>query len=200
MKRALIPCLVLLLAAASWGQEIAKKFDAQAKFSQVTDSRPNDQKSVSKVSSKSGSALLDLYILSLRIITTQAPPGDRDTVDKRLQEVMLAAKKAREANEIDGFFFNRFNRLLAVTKLVLLPDPAGILVPIINEFLGGYVQEMLGHNDFRAISDKGSKAINYVASALSADIIDLQIYLQTAKQREGLQYNLQEKMIGAPKK
>jgi hypothetical protein len=59
---------------------------------------------------------------------------------------------------------------------------------------------MLGHDDFRALSGKGSKAINYVATALSADIIDLQIYLQTAKQRETLKYNLQEKMTGAPKK
>jgi hypothetical protein len=200
MKRALIPCLVLLLTAASWGQEAVKEFDAQAKLNQVSESGPNDQKDATNVSSKSGSALLDLFIVNISELTAHAMPGDRDTYDRRLQEMMQAAKKAREANEIDGLFFARFNRLLAVTKLVMVPDPSGILAPVINDFLGDYVQAKLGHDEFRAIAGKGPKAINYVATAMSAEIIDLQIYLQTAKQRETLQYSLQEKMSGAPKK
>ena len=198
MKRALIPCLILLLAAASWGQETVKAFDGtRPSSSHVSEPGPTDQKELPHVSSKSGSALLDLFILNMSEMTGQ---GERDTIDRRLQEMMLAAKKAREANEIDGLFFYRFNRLLAVTKLVTVPDPTGMLAPVINDILGEYVQAKLGHDEFRAGGGKGPKAINHVAAAMSAEIIDLQIYLQTAKQREALQFSLQEKMSGRAKK
>jgi hypothetical protein len=198
MKRAFIPCLALLLAAASWGQETVKEFDAQANLKHVSESGLKAQKEITHTSSKSGSALLDLYMTGLSMMVQQGT-GTPDTLDKRLQEVMLAAKKAREANEIDGVFFYRFNRLLAVTKLVAVPDPTGILVPVIMDFLASFVLDKLGHDEFR-VNGKGPKAISLVGAALSAEIIDLQIYLETSKQRETLQYSLQEKMAGAPKK
>jgi len=194
MKRALIPCLVLLLAAASWGQEAVKEFDAQAKLSHVSEEGPNAQKDITHTSSKAGSALLDAYLENLIMMARQGTP---DTLDKRLQEVMTAAKNAREANEIDGVFYYRFNRLLAVTKLVAVPDPRGVLAPVILDVLGNFVLDKLGHDEFRS---GRSGAISLVAAALSAERIDLQIYLQTAKQRETLQFKLQEQMKGAPKK
>lgn len=196
MKRALIPCLILLLAAASWGQEAVKEFDAQAKLSHVSEGDAGAQKDITHTSSKSGSALLDAYMTSLSMMVKQGTP---ETLDTRLQEVMLAAKKAREANEIDGVFYYRFNRLLAVTKLVAVPDPRGVLAPVILDVLGNFVLDKLGHDEYRA-GGRGPEAINHVAAALSAEIVDLQIYLQTAKQREVLQHSLQEKMSGAPKK
>jgi hypothetical protein len=196
MKRALIPCLILLLAAASWGQETIKHDGSEAVLKHVSEGEANVQKDVPHTSSKSGSALLDAYLDNLSMMARQGTP---DSLDKRLQEVMLAAKKAREANEIDGVFFYRFNRLLAVTKLVAVPDPNGILAPVILEALGNFVLDKLGHDEFR-VNGKGPHAIGHVAAALSAEVIDLQIYLQTAKQREALQFSLQEKMSGGAKK
>jgi hypothetical protein len=200
MKRALIPCLILLLAAASWGQETINHDGSEAVLKRVSEPGLTDQKEVPHVSSKSGSALLDLFLVNMREMTGQGAQRARESIDKRLQEMMQAAKKAREANEIDGLFFSRFNRLLAVTMLVVVPDPTGILTPVINDILGEYIQAKLGHDEFRAEGGKGPKAISYVAAAMGAEIIDLQIYLQTAKQREALQFSLQEKMVVGPKK
>lgn len=196
MKRALIPCLILLLAAASWGQEAVKEFDAQAKLRHVSESGPNAQKDITHTSSKSGSALLDAYMTNLSMMVQQGTP---ETLDTRLQEVMLAAKKAREANEIDGVFYYRFNRLLAVTKLVAVPDPRGVLAPVILDVLGNFVLDKLGHDEYRA-GGRGPEAISHVAAALSAELIDLQIYLQTAKQRDYWKQTIDKVMSGGPKK
>ena len=197
MKRAFVPCLILLLVAASWGQEAVKADVAQANVKHVSEPGPNVQKDVTHTSSRSGSALLDGYLASLSMMVQQGTP---ETLDKRLQEVMLAAKKAREANEIDGVFFYRFNRLLAVTKLISVPNPTGILAPVIQDVLADYVQDKLGHDEFRSDGGKGPKGINLVAAALSAELIDLQIYLQTVKQREYWKQTIDKVMSSAGKK
>ena len=146
---------------------------------------------------KSGSALLDLFLDNLGEMARRGTPAD---VEKRLQEMMAAARKAREANLIDPVFFVRYNRMLAVTKLVITPDSGGILAPVIDDVLSGFVLDKLGHRGFDAVSDKGPKAVNYVAQALSVELINLQIYLDTAKERTDLEHKIQVRMSGAPKK
>lgn len=196
MKKALIPCLVLLLAAASWAApQTLPQNAAQREYQHQEAAGPAEQKPHAQMSPQAGSAILDAYIDTLSGMARQGAP---DSLDKSLQELLLAAKKARDAGQVDSVFFSRFNRLLAVTKLVAVPDPSGVLVPVIEDVLGTFVQDKLGHDEFRAA--KGAKAISHVAQALSTELINLQIYLDTTKERESLQFKIQERMSGGPKK
>jgi hypothetical protein len=196
MKKALIPCLVLLLAAASWAApQTIPRDAAQREYQHQEAAGPAEQKPHAQMSPQAGSAILDAYIDTLSGMARQGAP---DSLDKSLGELMLAAKKAREAGQVDSVFFSRFNRLLAVTKLVAVPDPSGVLVPVIEDVLGTFVQDKLGHDEFRGA--KGAKAISHVAQALSTELINLQIYLDTTKERESLQFKIQERMSGGPKK
>ena len=181
MKKSVIACLILTMAVAAWTvpQTIPQKRDS------------------AEATPPAGSALLDLFIINLRDMGRQ---GTAESLDRRLQEMMLAAKKAREANEIDAVFFLRFNRILAVTKLVAVPDATGILAPVIEDVLADFVRDKLGHAGFGEEGGKGPKAINYVAQALNSEIVDLQIYLITAEQRAGLKRNIDKMMSETPKK
>jgi len=192
-KKIWISVLTLLLSWSAWaGQDAAggtlgAETSAQAQLEDVP-----------KTPVVTGATLLDLFIDNLREMTRQGTP---DSLDKRLQEMMIAAKKSRETNTIDGVFFRRFNRVLAVTKLVAVPDATGILAPVIEDVLSDFVQDMLGHSGFRESGGKGPKAINNVAMALREEIINLQIYLDTTKEREALQKKIDQKMSAAlPKK
>jgi len=197
MKKVMIPFLVLFLAAASWARQTVTHDGSRANIRQESDPGPNSQKDITHAPTKSGGALLDLFISNLRDLSG---PGQADSLEKRLAEMMLAARKAREANEIDGVFFLRYNRMLAVTKLVAVPDSTGILAPVIEDVLSNFVLDKLGHRGFREEGGKGPRAVNHVAAALGAEIIDLQIYLQTAKLRENLRANLDKAMSETGKK
>jgi hypothetical protein len=155
------------------------------------------QKDSTRPSPATGTALLDLFIDNLRDMSREGTP---DSLDKRLQEMMIAARKAQEAGAIDAVFFLRFKRMLAVTKLVSVPDATGILAPVIEDVLSDFVQDKLGHSGFRDASGKGPKAINYVAQSLAVELINLQIYLDTTQERESLQKKIDERMSRAPGK
>ena len=112
---------------------------------------------------------------------------------------MAAARKARETNLIDQVWFLRFNRMLAITKLMITPDNGLILGVIIDDVLGSFVQDKLGHRHFDETEGIGP-AIGYVAEALSVELINLQIYLDTTKERGDLQKKITERMKGSARK
>jgi hypothetical protein len=148
-------------------------------------------------SAAAGTALLDLFIDHMRAMSQQGTP---EAVETHLQQMMAAANKAREAKTVDLVFFSRFNRMLAITKLVATPDSGGILAPFIETVLSDFVRDKLGHSGFREVGGKGPKAINYVATALSEEIIDLQIYLDSLGRRHELQKKIDERMSAPVKK
>jgi len=150
-----------------------------------------------RASAATGTALLDLFIDHLRDMAQRGTP---EAIETRLQELMTAANKARTAKTIDAVFFSRFNRMLAITKLVSTPDSSGILAPVIDSELSDFVQDKLGHAGFREEGGKGPKAINYVATALAEEIIDLQIYLDNLGRRQFLQRKIDERMSTPAKK
>ena len=193
MKKILLSALILLFAAGLWAGQSAVPTDQKAPASAA----PAAEQKENTQTALTGSALLDLFIDSLSAMTGTGTPAD---AEKKVQEMMFAARKAREANRIDAVFFNRFNRVLAVTKLVITPDAGGILAPIVDDVLSAFVSDKLGHRGFDREGGKGAKAVNYVAQALSVEIIDLQIYLYSAKDRAKLQKDLEARMMNRPKK
>jgi hypothetical protein len=198
IKKIWIPALILLLAWSAWAsQDVGGTLGAEASAAVASDPAQAQLKDAAKTPVATGAVLLDLFIDNLREMTRQGTP---DSLDKRLQEMMTAAKHSRETNTVDGVFFRRFNRMLAVTKLVAVPDSTGILAPVIEDVLSDFVQDMLGHSGFRESGGKGPKAINFVAMALREEIINLQLYLDTMREREALQKKFDQKMSAAPKK
>jgi len=190
-----IPGMILLMALGGWAaQETAEPMGRANVPEAPAETASGQQKEITQTPPVTGTALLDLFIASLRDMAQRGTPED---IERRLQEIMIAANKAREAKAIDPVFFLRFNRMLAVTKLVIVPDPGGILAPVIELVLGGFVQDKTGRN-FR--EGKGPEAVNMVADALAQEIINLQIYLDTLDRRQALQKKIEEMMSGSPAK
>jgi hypothetical protein len=190
-----IPGMILLLALSGWAAQEAAGPVGRAKAPDApAETASAQQKDITQIPPATGTTLLDLFIDSLRDMAQRGTPED---IEKRLQEVMIAANQAREAKAIDPVFFLRFNRMLAVTKLVIVPDPGGILAPVIEVVLGAFVKDMTGRS-FR--EGKGPEAINMVANALAQEIINLQIYLDTLDRRQALQKKIDEMMSRSPVK
>jgi len=197
-RKLLIVGAILLSALGGWaGLGIAGPGRNGQAQNSPAESSVAQQKDSSQISPVTGSALLDLFLDHLR---EMAQMGKPEVLEPRLQEMMIAAKKAREAKTIDPVFFRRFNRMLAVTKLVATPDSSGVLGPVIEQVLGDFVLDKLGVAGFREEGGKGPKAVNWVAQALASEIIDLQIYLDTLGQRQALQKKIEERMSTPPKK
>ena len=172
--------MILLMALSSFAAQETAGLVERAKAPGAPEATASvQQKDTTQPPPASGTTLLDLFIDSLRDMARRVTPED---IEKRLQEVMLAETKAPEAKAIDPVFFLRFSRMLAETKLVIVPDPGGILAPAIEGVLGAFVQDMTGRS-FR--EGKGPEAINMVANALAQEIINLQIYLDTAASPAG---------------
>lgn len=189
----MILVMILVMTLSGWAvQETsgpiggAKEPDAPAETASV------QRKETTQTPPATGATLLDLFIDSLRDMAQRGTPED---IEKRLQEVMAAANKARDEKIIDPVFFSRFNRMLAVTKLVIVPDPGGILAPVIELVLGSFVQDKTG---LSVREGKGPEAINMVANALSQEIINLRIYLDTLDRRQALQKKIDQMMSRAP--
>lgn len=115
--------------------------------------------------------------------------GGQEKLEKGIQQFMSDSRKAMEQKQIDRVFFNRYARLLAIIKLVMAPDPGGILVPIIDREMGRFVGEVLG-DDWKA---SGPAAIGQVADAIAYEIIDLQMYLENLELREKLRKDWDKK-------
>ena len=189
---------ILLLALGGLAAQETTKPDRTGQALNPPAETPEAQlKDSSQISPVTGTALLDLFLDHLREI---AQSGKAEVLEPRLQEMMIAANKAREAKTIDPVFFRRFNRMLAVTKLVATPDSSGVFAPVIERVLGDFVLDKLGLPGFREEGGKGPKAVNWVAQALASEIIDLQIYLDTLGQRQALQRKIEERMAAPPKK
>jgi hypothetical protein len=199
VKNTLIFGLTLLLAAGAWAGQAAAGSPGSSDKPSGVPALPDliEQKAAAPANVVSGSALLDLFIDNMRTMARTGTPAD---LDKHLQEMMLAARKSKEAGVIDAVFFFRYGRMLAVFKLVAVPDATGILVPVIDDYLGAFVRDKLGHGGFTEAGGKGPQAINYVAQALSVELVDLQIYLDTVKERADLTKTLEERMQVGPAK
>jgi hypothetical protein len=139
---------------------------------------------------KAGYALLDLFVTSFGEMVTK---GTTDALETTLLRMASDLNKAREAGDIDAVFYVRLKRILAVTKLVIVPDPGGMLGPVINRELLSFVYDIMGE-DFK--KEGGAGAINQVANAIAEEIINLQIYLDTKDKREALRRKLDERIPG----
>ena len=118
-------------------------------------------------------------------------------IEDFLVQSMQEAKKARDQNQIDPVFFARYQRLLGIIKLMMAPDPGGILVPIVDQEIKRFVYEVLGE-EYKGTSPG---AIGQVANAIADEMINLQLHLDNFETKAKLRKAFDEKFIfAAPKK
>ena len=151
---------------------------------------------VSSAPSQAGYALLDQFVDTFHQIATEGK-GGLWAVEERLQAMMAEARKDKDAGTVTPAFFARFNRLLAVTKLIMAPDQGGILVPVIGRTIEEFVADVTGES----LAEKGGpKAIGAVANAIAEEIVNLQIYLDTLDKREAIRKKIDQRASGPVKK
>ena len=144
---------------------------------------------------KAGYTLLDMYVKSFQEMATRGTgSGELET---NLQAMAAEAKKAKEAGEINLVFYAHYARILALTKLLVNPDPGNLLMPVIDREIADFLKDVTGED---VIARAGSVAIGQVANALAEEIINLQIYLDTLDKREAMRKKLDEGMTGPLKK
>jgi hypothetical protein len=146
-------------------------------------------------SKKGGYALIDMYIRSFQTMAAQGTT--MEGFENSLQAVASEAKKAKDTGEISQVFHSRFARVLALTKLIIKPDPASILMPVIDREIADFLKDVLGED---VAARTGPVAVGQVANAIAEELINLQIYLDTLDKRAAMRKKLDEGMPGAPKK
>jgi hypothetical protein len=119
--------------------------------------------------------------------------GGIDKLEKGIQQFMADAKKAKDQNQLNPVFFRRYANLLAVIKMVMAPDPGGILSPVIDRELRQFVGNVLGEE----WKGSGPGAIGQVANAIAYEIVDLQMYVDNLEAREKLRQAWDDKFKDA---
>jgi len=120
--------------------------------------------------------------------------GGREKVIPALEEMMADAKKAKDQEQIDPVFFNRYNRLLMVMKLFLVEDEEGILRPVIEREVGDFVWDVEGIK----LDGSGKKTIGFVSQAIADELVNLHLYLDNIEKKMELRKKLME--IGSGEK
>jgi len=150
---------------------------------------------------KVGAALLD-GIARVFHEMAASPSGSKEDRQKQIEDFLVAsmgeAKKAKEQKQIDAVFLVRYQRILGIIKLVMGPDPGGILIPIIDQELKRFVTEVLGEE----YKGTGPGAIGQVANALADEMVNLRLYMDNVEIKAKLRKEFDEKFndVVPPKK
>jgi hypothetical protein len=141
-----------------------------------------------------GYALLDSVFVTFKELAAMKEPVLERT-QNALKEMMRDAKNARSQDQIDDAFFERFHRILLVLNIVITPvekDEAGIMAPLYFGEINRFIEDIEGEK-YDVQKAGGHEAINKLSQAISHEIIDLRLYLDTKEKREQLmeQYDKQ---------
>jgi len=130
-----------------------------------------------------GYALLEKIVSTFREMAEKGTGGEK-IVNPALQEMMAEAKKAKAQGQLDPVFYRRFTRILMVMKLFVIPnDPEGILSPLIEREISEFVADVKGEIESEI---KGTKGVGIVADALTEEILNLRLYLDTKEDKAKL--------------
>lgn len=147
------------------------------------------------VDKQAGYSLLDKVISTFKGLAEKGT-GGREKVIPALEEMMADAKKARDREQIDPVFFNRYNRLLMVMKLLLVEDEEGILRLVIEREVGDFVWDVEGIK----LDSSGKKVIGFVSQAIADELVNLHMYLNNIEKKQELRKKLEGIGSGEKKK
>lgn len=130
---------------------------------------------------KGGKALIDKLNLLYKTMADKGTGGETE-VAPGLEALWAEAKKAREQNVIDPAFFRRYQRVLTVLRLMVLPGKQGVLSPVVQREIGSFVEDVNGE----AFEISRKEAIGVAVSAVVNEIMNLYLYEDSLKARAKL--------------
>jgi hypothetical protein len=143
-----------------------------------------------------GYALLDTVFVTFKELS-EMRIGVLGKTQHALQEMMRDANTAKAQNQIDDVFFKRFHRILVVINIVITPvekDKSNIMGPFYFNEINEFIEDIEGEKyDVQKAGNR--EAINKLSQAISHEIINLRLYLDTKEKREKL-IKEYEKQIG----
>jgi hypothetical protein len=99
-------------------------------------------------------------------------------LEAALNEMMASAKRAKAEARIDQEFFDRYVRVVRVVRALTLPDPEGILYPLLEKEIRAFVDDVLGPQATRAT---GASPMAEIASAIKKELDSLKLKLDQRK-------------------
>jgi hypothetical protein len=130
---------------------------------------------------KDGKVLIDKLNLMFKNAAERATVSEAEYASG-LEALYTEAIKERDQNQIDPLFFKRYQRVLMVLRLFVMPGKKGVLSPIFEKEFVGFVEDVDGIRI--NIADKG--VIGEVAGAITNEIMNLYLYPDSIKARAKL--------------
>jgi len=121
----------------------------------------------------------------VKLFEEMAPAGDafRDKIMQGLNRLFGEVRVAREQKHIDKFFFERYDRILLVLKLVMLKADKGkeAADPILDAVI---IREINNFDIPQKLSEGGSvQGIGSVAGDVATELLSLKKYLDKLKSK-----------------
>ena len=134
-------------------------------------------------SNKVGKILLDTIVSGFKAAAISGDGGYK-TVDELLQRSMARLRKAKEDRIIDSVFYRRYKRILEILKLSIMDfkhDREGILSDLIARQMQNFIYDITGET--RDLAQTKSRGLGAIAQAVSFELLNLHIYLDTKANR-----------------
>ncbi|MCK4836354.1 MAG: hypothetical protein KAT17_06940 [Candidatus Aminicenantes bacterium] len=135
---------------------------------------------------KTGKILLDTIISGFKAAAISGDGGYK-TVDELLQLSMVRLRKAKRENTLDSVFYRRYKRILEILKLAIMDfkyDREGILSDFIARQMQSFVYDITGES--KDLARTKSRGLGSIAQAVSFELLNLHIYLDTKSNRPEL--------------
>ncbi len=121
-----------------------------------------------------GYVLLEKMATQFQQIGEHSAPAQLETA---LADMMATAKRAKAESRIDQEFFDRYVRVVRVVRALTVPDPEGILRPILEKEITAFVASVLGPQAMQ--SPESSIAV--IARAIKSELDALKARLDQRK-------------------
>ena len=150
----------------------------------VTEGEPVDRSKQEKYE-EVGKTLI-YYIISGFKAMVISGSGGYQVVDTLLQKSMVMLRDAKEKNKVDSIFYRRYKRILEVLQLTIMDstfDKEDILGDHISRVIRDFIYDITGENWDK---NKYKRGIGWISAAVSEELLNLHIYLDTKENRKSL--------------
>jgi hypothetical protein len=155
-------------------------------------SNPVESPSPDAATIKDGYALLNSL---LSLFDNLPAENGIATVGNRIDQLSRDSRSALEAKQIDAIFFNRYQRVLRIFKLITMPViKNATLEPIFTREFTDFVDKVI----YERWTWNESDSIAKLASAIEEEFVELQLYLDNRQAREDLKKKLKGRMLPPP--
>ena len=153
---------------------------------------------------KDGNALLDSLLTLFENLVPEKKNdageqkvalGGLALVDSRLSQLAKDAQLALEAGAIDKIFYNRYERMLTIFKLVTMPIIRNEMLK--NLFMKAF-EEFIWDTTYETWKWEDKDSIAKMAAAMEEEFVQMKIYLDTRQKREELKKKIGKRILPPP--